>query len=94
MDENKTQTAAPEFEQPTNIDEQIKDLAEQYAINQSIGRMIIKKYNKLMKKKIIIVFISLSIIASGCVTVNVYQQPVNQYQNYTERDTVNIESWY
>ena len=47
-----------------------------------------------MKKKIIIVFISLSIIASGCVTVNVYQQPVKQYQNYTERDTVNIESWY
>ena len=47
-----------------------------------------------MKKKIIVVFILLSIIASGCVTVNIYQQPVKQYQNYTEQDTVKIESWY
>jgi PBP1b-binding outer membrane lipoprotein LpoB len=50
--------------------------------------------NKLMKKKIIIAFIILTIIFSGCVTINIYQHPVKQYQNYTEQDTVKIESWY
>ena len=96
MDENKTQTTPPEFEQPTNIDEQIKDLAEQYAINRAITNIILKKYTKLMKKQAakIVIFILLSMIAYGCVTVNVYQQPFKQYQNYTVQDTVSFESWY
>ena len=96
MDENKTQTTPPEFEQPTDIDEQIKDLAEQYAINRAITNIIIKKYTKLMKKKAakIVIFILLAMIVYGCVTVNIYQRPVKKYKNYTEQDTVNIESWY
>ena len=96
MDENKTQTAAPEFDQPTNIDEQIKDLAEQYAINRAITNIILKKYTKLMKKQAakIIIFILLAMIVYGCVTVNIYQQPVKQYQNNTVQDTVSFESWY
>ena len=96
MDENKTQTAAPEFDQPTNIDEQIKELAERYAINRSITNIILKKYTKLMKKQAakIVIFILLAMIVYGCVTVNIYQQPVKQYQNNTVQDTVSFESWY
>ena len=96
MDENKTQTSAQEFDQPTNIDEQIKDLAEQYAINRAITNIILKKYTKLMKKQAekIVIFILLAMIAYGCVTVNIYQQPVKQYQNNTVQDTVSFESWY
>lgn len=45
-----------------------------------------------MKKKIITVFILLSIIASGCVTVNVYQHPVKQYQNNTDHDSTDCNS--
>ena len=96
MDENKTQTTPPEFEQPTNIDEQIKDLAEQYAINRAITNIILKKYTKLMKKQAakIVIFILLAMIVYGCVTVNIYRQPVKQYQNNTVQDTVSFESWY
>ena len=96
MDENKTQTTPPEFEQPTNIDEQINDLAEQYAINRAITNIIIKKYTKLMKKKAakIVIFILLAMIVYGCVTVNIYQHQVKQYQNNTFQDTVSFESWY
>jgi len=45
-----------------------------------------------MKKKIIIVFILLVIISSGCVTVNIYQQPVKQYQNDTVQDSTDCNS--
>ena len=94
MDENKTQTAAPEFDQPTDIDEQIKDLAEQYAINRAITNIILKKYTKLMKKKAakIVIFILLSMIAYGCVTVNIYQQPVKRDQNNTVQDSTDCNS--
>ena len=94
MDENKTQTAVPEFEQPTDIDEQIKDLAEQYAINRAITNIIIKKYIKLMKKKAakIVIFILLAMIVYGCVTVNIYQQPVKKYQNNTVQDSTDCNS--
>lgn len=96
MDENKTQTTPPEFDPPTNIDEQIKDLAEQYAINRAITNIILKKYTKLMKKQAakIVIFILLAMIVYGCVTVNIYQHPVKQYQNNTNQDTVSFESWY
>ena len=94
MDENKTQTTPPEFDQPTNIDEQIKDLAEQYAINRAITNIIIKKYTKLMKKQAakIVIFILLATIVYGCVTVNIYQQPVKQYQKYTVQDSTDCNS--
>ena len=94
MDENKTQTAAPEFDQPTDIDEQIKDLAEQYAINRAITNIILKKYTKLMKKQAakIIIFILLAMIVYGCVTVNIYQQPVKQYKNNMVQDSTDCNS--
>ena len=94
MDENKTQTTPPEFDQTTNIDEQIKDLAEQYAINRAITNIILKKYTKLMKKKAakIMIFILLAMIVYGCVTVNIYQQPVKQYQSYTVPDSTDCNS--
>lgn len=47
--DNTTQTEKPEFEDQTNVDEQLKQIAEQYAINQSIGRILVKKYSKLEK---------------------------------------------
>ena len=94
MDENKTQTTPPEFDQPTNIDEQIKDLAEQYAINRAITNIILKKYTKQMKKQAakIVIFILLAMIVYGCVTVNIYQQPVKQYQKYTVPDSTDCNS--
>lgn len=49
--DNTTQTAYPEFENQTNVDEQLKQIAEQYAINESIGRILVKKYTKLEKLK-------------------------------------------
>lgn len=48
--DNTTQTEKPVFEDSTNIDEQLKQIAEQYAINQSIGRILVK--NGEIKKQI------------------------------------------
>jgi hypothetical protein len=49
--DNTTQTETPVFEEPLNVDEQLKQIAEQYAINQSIGRILVRKYTKLEKLK-------------------------------------------
>ena len=48
---DSTFTEKTVFEDPTNIDEQLKQIAEQYAINQSIGRILVKKFEKIKKLK-------------------------------------------
>ena len=48
---DSTFTEKPVFEDPTNIDEQLKQIAEQYAINQSIGNILLKKFAKIKKLK-------------------------------------------
>ena len=48
---DSTTTDIPIFEDQTDIDEQLKEIAEQYAINQGIGRILVKKYDKVKKKK-------------------------------------------
>ena len=48
---DSTFTEKPVFEDPTNIDEQLKQIAEQYAINQSIGNILVKKFAKIKKLK-------------------------------------------
>ena len=92
--ENKTSTTIPEFKEvtKTRTDEQI--LAESYSISQSISNIIIKKYARLMKGKAakIVIFILLSMIVYGCVTVNIYQQPVKQYKNNTVPDSTDCNS--
>ena len=71
--ENKTETPITEFNEVTKTmtDEQI--LADNYIISQSISKIILKKYSKLMKKNAakIIIFVILSMIIYGCVTINV-----------------------
>ena len=49
--DNETFTEKPHFEDETNIDEQLKQIAEQYAINQSIGRILVRNYEKIKKLK-------------------------------------------
>jgi hypothetical protein len=49
--DNETFTEKPYFEDETNIDEQLKQVAEQYAINQSIGRILVRNYEKIKKLK-------------------------------------------
>ena len=46
-----TQTEKPIFEDATDIDEQLRQIAEQYSINQSIGRILVKKYANIKKLK-------------------------------------------
>ena len=48
---DSTFTEKPIFDDQTDIDEQLKEIAEQYAINQSIGRILVKKYDKIKKIK-------------------------------------------
>ncbi len=48
---DSTTTDIPIFEDQTDIDEQLKEISEQYAINQSIGRILVKKYDKIKKIK-------------------------------------------
>ena len=49
--DNETFTEKPVFEDPNNIDEQLKQIAEQYAINQSVGRILVRNYEKIKKLK-------------------------------------------
>ena len=49
--DNETFTEKPVFEDKTDIDEQLKQIAEQYAINQSIGRILVRNYEKIKKLK-------------------------------------------
>ena len=92
--ENKTETPITEFNEVTKTmtDEQI--LSDNYIISQSISKIILKKYAKLMKKNAakIIIFVILSMIIYGCITVNIYQQPVKQYQKYTVPDSTDCNS--
>ena len=82
MKENKSTTPAPEFEDKTDIETQIKDLAEQYALNQSVSNIIMKKYRRLIKKRdamIIVLFIALIILFSSCV-VGYYDMTYPKYE--------------
>jgi hypothetical protein len=49
--DSETLTEKPHFEDKTDIDEQLKQIAEQYAINQSIGRILVRNYEKIKKLK-------------------------------------------
>ena len=88
--ENKTQTPITEFKEVTKTmtDEQI--LADSYSISQSISKIILKKYTRLMKKNSakIIIFVILSVIIYGCVTINVNIPHQNRdYQTNTAKDS-------
>lgn len=80
--ENKTQTPVTVFQEisKTLTDEQI--LAENYIISKSITNITLKKYARMTKKNAVktIIFVILSMIIYGCVTINVNlnQKPVEK----------------
>lgn len=80
--ENNDITPAPEFEDKTDINNQIKELAEQYAINQYYSNIVMKKYRRLIKKRdamIILLFIVFSVLFSSCV-VGFYDMTYPKYE--------------
>ena len=93
--ENKTETPITEFNEVTKTmtDEQI--LADNYIISQSISKIILKKYSKFMKKNAtkIIIFVILSMIIYGCVTINVNTpQKSRNCQTETVKDSSDCNS--
>ena len=71
--ENKTQTAPPEFKEVTTTMTDAQILADSYSISKSISNIILKQYAREMNKKAVkmIIFVMLSMIIYGCVTINV-----------------------
>lgn len=46
-----TFTEKPIFVDPTNIDEQLREIADQYSINQSMCNILMKQYERIKKIK-------------------------------------------
>ena len=87
--ESKTQTPVTIFQEvsKTLTDEQI--LAENYSISQSISKIILKKYARMMKNKAVkvVIFIMISIMLSGCV-VSFYDMANPKYELTNINNTV------
>ena len=75
--ENKTQTQPPEFKEVTATMTEAQILADSYSISKSISNIILKQYAREMKKKAakMIIFVILSMIIYGCITIKVNINP-------------------